>query len=306
VPANPLELVAAATAPDTLFLARVAELRGSPLFERMAPYIERMTCLPLRDWDDLLTATERAVLASAGEGEAQNWLLVLKGHYTQAQSQKLFQTIAQRAPHSSTGEREPSAPRIGRFQVEQQGGLGMSLLDPQTLVIATPSWLRTALTSIDTPTESFVNSRLWRELAPRAACEQRPLCGLSQAESPQLKPLSRLLSGVGARALAVQLSAADTALTVTPSEGAELVAVVNLRDAAAASDAQHDLERLLRQVGLVTMLAGLPDIFGSTRFSTDDHWLRADLAVSMDDISSYEQRALPLLMRNPPRCVTTQ
>jgi hypothetical protein len=306
VPANPLELVVDANAPDTVFSARVAELRGTALFQRLAPYIERNTCLALRDWDDLLTATERAVLASQGEGETQHWLLVLKGQYTPAQAQKLFQTIAQRAPHNTTSERERAEndARIGRFDVDHQGGLSMSLPNAQTIVIGTPEWLRTALTAIDTPTPSFADSQLWRELAARASCEQRPFCGLTRAESPQLKPLARLLSGVGARALATQLTAADTALTVTPTDGAQLAAIANFRDASTAAAVQRDLERLLNQVGLITTLAGLPNIFGATRFATEDHWLRAEVALSIDDIRTYEERALPMLAgRGRPRCV---
>src|SRR6201995_932873 len=62
VPQDPLELLVAG--PDSVAVLQVDQLRSSPLFGRLRPYLERATCTPSEEWNALAEATTRAVVAS--------------------------------------------------------------------------------------------------------------------------------------------------------------------------------------------------------------------------------------------------
>ena len=292
VPRDPVELVVGA--PDSVVLARASELRAAPLFERLRPYVERATCASLSEWDGLVRATSRAVLASRTEGQSAQWLLVLDGSYTEADADRLLRAAAQRTPRTA-----PAAPisvdRSGRFAISEDDVLASSLLEGRLLVLGHKPWMRAALDAIAHPAAKLGDLALWKSVAPEVRCAEQALCLLAAAQGAGARSLQRGLSSAGAKGLGQQVSAADSALTVSLPSGAEITFHAQLPDAAAADAAQRGLKDNLWQVGLLTRLAGLPDVLSAAKIDVRGAALHGELSVSETDLVRYEQRAGQLL-----------
>ena len=99
VPRDPVELVVGA--PESVVLTRAAELRAAPVFERLRPYVERATCASLAEWDDLVRATARSVLASRTQSDVEQWLLVLDGSYAEGDVERLLRAAVARTPRNA-------------------------------------------------------------------------------------------------------------------------------------------------------------------------------------------------------------
>ena len=292
VPRDALALVVGA--PESVVLARASELRAAPLFERLRPYVERATCTRIDEWDQLVRATSRAVLASRTQGQSDEWLLVLDGSYTEADLERLLRTAAARTPRTA-----PAAPitidRSGRFPVSQDDVLAASLLEARLLVLGNKAWVRAALDAISHPAPKLSDLPLWTSVAPEVRCTEQALCVLFAANGSGARGLSHALASAGAKGLGRQLVAADTALALSLPNGAELGLHAQLPDQGAAEAAQRDLKDGLWQAGLLTRLAGLPDVLSAARVSVRGAALHAELSVSESDLARYEQRAGQLL-----------
>jgi len=292
VPRDPAELVVGA--PESIVLARAAELRGSALFERLRPYVERATCASLSEWDDLVRATARAVLASRSGGGAEEWLLVLDGSYAETDVERVLRAASARTPRS--GAAAPiSVDRSGRFAITEDDVLAASLLERRLLVLGSKGWLRAALAAVDQPTAKLTQLPLWTGVAAEVRCTEEAVCVLAVANGSGARALQRGLASAGAKALGQQLVAADSALTLSLPAGAELRLRAQLPEPGAAEAAQRALKDWLWQVGLLTRLAGLPDVLSAAQVSANGAALSGALSVSEADLVRYEQRAGQLL-----------
>lgn len=292
VPRDPIELVVGA--PESVLITRAAELRASPLFERLRPYVERATCSSLSDWDQLVRATTRAVLASRSAEQSEPWLLVLDGSYSDADADRLLRTAAARTPRTA-----PAAPivtdRSGRFPISEDDVLAASLLEGRLLVLGEKAWVRAALDSIAHPAPKLADLPLWKSVAPEVRCAEQSLCLLAAANGSGARNLQQGLAHAGAKALGQQLVAADSALALSLPSGADLAFHAQLPDASAAEAAQRNLKDGLWQVGMLTRLAGLPDVLSAARVEQRGSALHAELSVNDADLARYELRAGQLL-----------
>jgi len=296
VPRDPVELVVGA--PESVLLTRAAELRGSPLFERWRPHLERATCTSLGEWDDLLRATSRSVLASRSEGDGEAWLLVLDGSYADTDAERVLRAAVARTPRT-TQPVPITVDRSGRFPISEDDVLAASLLERRVLVVGSRAWVRAALDRVARRAEpnapGLAELPLWRDVASEVRCTEQALCVLSAANGSGARSLQRGLASAGARPLGQQLMAADSALALSVPAGAELRLSARLPDASAADAAQRNLKDWLLQVGLLTRLAGLPDVLTAAQVGTQGSALGAQLSVSEADLARYEERAGQLL-----------
>lgn len=292
VPRDPLQLLVGV--PESVVLTRTAELRSAPQFERLRPYVERASCTSLAEWDGLVRATTRSVMASRTEGEREAWLLVLDGSYADADAERVLREAIARTPR--TGQPVPiTQDRSGRFAISEDDQLAASLLERRLLVVGTRAWVRSALDSIAHPAAKLADSPLWREVATAVRCTEQSLCVLSTANGSGARALGHGLASAGAKNLGQQLVAADSALALSLPAGAELQLRSRLPDAGAADAAQRGLRDLLWQVGLLTRLAGLPDVLTSAQIGVQGSALDAKLSVNESDLARYEERLGQLL-----------
>ena len=301
VPDDPLALVV--ENPEAVAVANVQAVMGTPLFERLRPYIERATCVQLADWNAVLSATQRAALAVRQKPEQPpEWLLVLSGSYSEAEARRALE-LAHKKSHGSAAdpirdERDGS----GRFGVAEQGTLAVSQLEGRLLVLGTRAWVRAALAAVAQPTTSFSGSTLWRAVGTQLGCDQRSACLLSAANSGNAELIERGLAGAGARQLGEAVQGADTALGLTLTEKLNLGLAAQLGSNEAAQVAERGLRDLLWQANLVVRLTGLPAVLDRTQLSTQGALLRGELDVSKDELAAYEARAKPLFDRQAPSC----
>jgi hypothetical protein len=292
VPRDPVELVVGA--PDVVLLTRASELRAAPLFERLRPYIERAACATLSEWDQLVRATTRALLATRAQGESEEWLLVLDGSYAEPDLDRLLRAAAARTPRTA-----PAAPiavvSYGRFSISEDDVLAASLLERRLIVLGHKTWVRAALDSISHPAAKLSDLPLWKSVAPEVRCTEQALCVLSAANGSGARGLQHILASAGAKHLGQQLLAANSALALSLPSGAELGLHAQLPDQGAAEAAQRDLKDGLWQAGLLTRLAGLPDVLSEARVAVRGSALHVELSVSESDLARYEQRAGQLL-----------
>lgn len=289
--------------PEVVAVAQVQQLRSSPVFARLRPYIERAACIQLADWEELLAATRRLALAARAEpeGDGQQWLLVLEGRYSEPDARRLLRAALEEAP------REVSPGPItrdnsGRFTVAEERELAVSLLEERIIVLGTKSWVYAAVDSIAQPTAKFSDAALWREIGAQAGCSARAACVLSVANGMSARALQSGLSQAGAKGLAAEVQAADSALTLGLSEGLDLGIVAQLGSGAAAAAAERELRNWLWQANLLIRLTGMPAILDTARLSSQDALVRAELNVSPSDVEAYDARGRPLFDRVAPAC----
>jgi hypothetical protein len=296
LPHDPLELVIGG--PESLVTMQVSQLRSSPLFPRIQPYLQRAICAQGEDWQALLEVTTRAELASRSQAEAaEQWLLVLEGKYTPADAPRLLHAAAE---HMQQGSEAPRDGELRGFKLSEQGPLSASALSDRLLVLGHSSWVRAAIDALGRAQDTFAATPLWRELGASAQCDARAMCVLSTANGSGAQQLQRGLAGLGAGGLGAQLGAADSVLSLSVPDGAELSFVARLHDAEGADGARRELERMVTQVGLLTRLTGLPDVLSATRLTASENVLHADLAISASDLAAYEQRAGGLIEKALP------
>jgi hypothetical protein len=195
VPSDPLELVVGD--PSAVALINVEQVRASALFARLRPSLERAACLPSAQLDALLVPTARLIVAArsaSDQADAIEWLAVLVGSYTEQDVDRMLSSAARTAEPAL---RQP----VGRFTLASRAGLASSLLEQRLLVLGTPSWVRSALVSIDQPSPNFAASTLWREHAPRVQCAERTGCLLSAANGVIAKRVQRALASAGSKGL---------------------------------------------------------------------------------------------------------
>jgi hypothetical protein len=307
LPEDPLALII--EDPESIATVRVRQLKSSPLFERLRPHIERATCFPLAEWDALLSATERAVLAARQKPEqAPEWLAVLDGRYTEADGRRLLDLAVEKS-HSTgsaaagdAAKQAPAEAREGRFAVTARAGLAVSTLESKLIVLGSEAWVRAALAAILQPVAKFSDSALWRVVGAQLACSERTACLLSTGQGASGESLERGLSGAGAKELGQHLKGAGNGLGATLRDGLGLGFAAQLDSAQAAQDAERGLRQWLWQTNLVVRLTGMPAVLDQTRLSTQDSMVRAELDVSQADVEAYESRARGLLERALPSC----
>lgn len=295
VPSDPATLISGPV--DAVIAARVDQLRVSPYATRLQTYAAGAACLSAGDLQHWVQISERAALASRSGAEREEWLLALKGRFTEQDARALLELAGAREPSAAT----QSAPVAG-FAVWDKGLTAASLLDAHTLVIGSVAWLREALAALTQPNAAFTAQPLWRGLGTEVECPTRSACVLSTAHGRQAKRLHHTLAAVGAGGLGGQLQAADSALGLQLTDAAELGFVAELDSVNAAATARDRLDNWLRQAGFAARLAGLPDVLGDVRASARAQQLRAQLTVSAADLQEILDRLEPLLAQSTAHC----
>jgi|GEM_PF-6642367 len=301
VPEDPLALVV--ENPESVAVANVQAVMGTPLFERLRPYIERATCIQLADWNAVLSATRRAALAVRQKPEQQaEWLLVLVGSYSEADARRALELAHKKSRGSAADPVRDVRDGSGRFGVAEQGTLAVSQLEGRVLVLGTQAWVRAAIAAVAQPTASFSGSPLWRTVGTPLGCNERSACLLSAANSGNAELIERGLAGAGARQLGEAIQSADTALGLTLTDKLNLGLAAQLTNGEAAQLAERGLRDLLWQANLVVRLTGLPAVLDRTQLSTQGALLRGELDVTKEELDAYESRAKPLFDRQAPSC----
>jgi hypothetical protein len=299
VPQDPLELLVAG--PDSVAVLQVDQLRSSPLFGRLRPYLERATCTPGAEWDSLAQATSRAVVGSRASKGGDQWLLVMSGKYSDDDAKRLLDEAVKRRDGAAATPARPPQP-VGRFQMNEQADLASTVLEQRMLIMGSKDWVRAALDSIDQPAPSFAVSPLFRELGGNVSCGARTACLFAAANGSAAKRMQHSLLGFGAADLARAFSESDSALAVAVPSGLELSFAVHLGSPEVAQAAAKQIKDYLWQASLVTRLAGLPSVLDKAQLRADDALLHADLDVSEQDLSAYEARASRLFEDAAPSC----
>jgi hypothetical protein len=286
VPTNPLELLIGA--PSVVVDMRVDRLRSSPLFARARPFVERATCASSADIDWLSASTARAVAAARSVDERIQWLAVLSGTYADRDADRMLAAITQRG--ASAAPNAVTKQAVGRFAITRQGEIAVSVLDQRLAILGTEVWVRAALDSIDHPSVSFAASSLRRDLAPRVHCADRSVCLLAAADSFASRQLQHALSGLGAKGLGRELSAANTALGLSMPDALEITFLAQLPTPESAAASLDHTKDWFWQAGLLIRLAGLPDVLNAVQAQTSANLLQLDLSVRAADLEQYEQR----------------
>lgn len=301
VPEDPLALVVGDS--ESVVVANVQALIGTPLFARLRPYIERATCIQLADWNSVLAATRRAALAVRRKPEQpQEWLLVMAGSYSEADARRALTLAHQKSRGAAADPVKDSRDGNDRFGVAEQGTLAVSRLDGRVLVLGTQAWVRAAVASVAQPATSFAGSALWRTVGLPLGCVERSACVLSAANSSNAQMIEQGLASAGARQLGQELQKADSALALTLTEKLTLGFAAQVGDNQAAQVAERALRDWLWQANLVVRLTGLPAVLDRTQLSTQEALVRGELDVSADELDAYESRAKPLIDRQAPSC----
>jgi hypothetical protein len=299
VPADPLELVVAG--PDSVAVLQVDQLRSSPLFGRLRPYLERATCTPSEEWQSLAQATTRAVVASRPAKDGDQWLLAMSGQYSDADAKRLLGEAVQRRDGAAAPPAAP-AQTLGRFQVSEQADLASSVLEQRILLLGAKDWVRAAIAAVDAPSPSFAVSPIFRELGSNVHCGDRTACLFAAANGSAAKRMQHSLLGIGAADLGRAFSESDSALALAVPSALELSFAVHLSSAEIAQAAAKQIKDYLWQASLVTRLAGLPSVLDQAQLRADDALLHADLNVSEQDLAAYEARAGRLFEEAAPSC----
>lgn len=298
VPADPLALLVGN--PSGVVDLRVDRLRGSQPFARVRTYLERAGCISGSELDAALATTQRALLAQRTSEQREQLFSVLSGRYTDQDAARLLEMAAQRDPEAAQA---PAAPEMqGRFGYTRRGPLAVSLLEQRIILLGDAGWLRAALESIDKPGENFAMSKLWRELGPRAQCEARMICAFGAAGSSAGERIEGLLAGAGSRALGRDLREADSVLGISAPDDIEIELAAQMRSPEAATESAQRAKDLLWQAGLLTRLAGLPNVLGDARIAANGALLSLDLRVSASDLAAYEARLAKLLEGSGSDC----
>src|ERR1700759_3620856 len=132
VPQDPLELLVAS--PDSIAVLQVDQLRTSPLFGRLRPYLDRATCAANTEWDSLAQATTRAVVASRASSAGDEWLLVMSGNYSDDDGKRLLDEAVKRRGGATAATAAAPQP-VGRFLMREQGDLASTVLEKRLLVM---------------------------------------------------------------------------------------------------------------------------------------------------------------------------
>lgn len=294
--------------PESVVVARVQELQGSPVFARLRPYIERATCVQLAQWDAVLSATRRAALATRRKDERSQWLMVLDGRYSDGDAQRLLETAVKqtRTADAASLASQTALDSSGRFSVTQRGPLAVSLLDARLIVLGTTAWVQASLGSVAKPVAKFSDSGLWRVVGTQLGCAERSACVLSTANASNARYLEDGLANAGAKGLGERLQGADAAFGLTATEGLGLGFAAQLSSAEAAQGAEQELHDWLYQVNLVVRLTGMPAIFDRARISTQATVVRAELDVTSAELDAYEARGKAIFDREARSCGDAQ
>jgi hypothetical protein len=305
VPEDPLALIV--EDPESVVVVNVQALQSAPLYDRLRPYIERATCVKLSEWDAVLSATRRAALAARHKPEqAGEWLVVLDGHYSDADARRLLDVASKQSHNTSAEPARETRDGSGRFAVTEQGTLAVSLLEGRVLVLGTQAWVRAAVGTVAQPVASFSTSLLWRSLGAELGCSARTACVLSIANGSNARQIERALSSAGAKRLGQELSRADSALGVTLRQDLGLGFAAQLGGAEQAQAAERALRDWLYQVNILIRFTGLPAVLDRTRLSTHETVVRGELDVSQAELNAYEERARPLFEREASSCTDAQ
>jgi hypothetical protein len=291
LPSDPLEL--AVLDPSAVVSLRVDLLRSSPLYARALPYIERETCMSSAELDALIKPISRAILASRSEKNHKQWLIVLSGSFTDADAERALTAAVRGKPQTASSAEQIET--IGRFQLRARSGLAASVLESRIVVLGQLDWVRASLKSIEQPIASFVTSSLWRELGGQVGCADRAVCTFAAANGVAAQDLQSSMSGLGAKALGQQLSAADTVLGLSVPDGVELGLVTRLPSPDLSEGVIKATKDWLWQAGLLIRLAGLPDVLDAVELRSSANLVQAQLRVSAEDLAQYEERVASLL-----------
>lgn len=297
VPADPLELLVAN--PEGVIVLQVEALRGSPVLARLRPYLERTTCISGADLDWILQASRRAVTATRTTPDGEQWLAILDGTFAPADATRLLTAAVERSGAPGTAA-TPEA--RGRFQLQVQSGLAASVLEGRVALLGSADWLRAAVDAIEQPSPNFAVSELWRELGPKVRCAERHACALSVANGAAAKRVEDAFAQLGSRDLAREFAGADTAAGLDAPNGVDLALAVRLSSADVAAAGAQQLKNWVWQAGLLTRIAGLPDVLSAARIRTEGPLLAADLSVNAGDLAKYEARAGKLFERAARNC----
>jgi hypothetical protein len=285
IPQDPLELVSADIA---LFAtARVDLMKSRDAFATLRRVLLRYGCVSEPDFDWLAGQTQRAILASRGDAEHPEFVVILAGQFGEADVGRALEALARRGQSN-----DPLGSRSqGPFTVAQKGPWSAIALEQRLLIAGHDGFVGSTLELIEHPEAArYAQTPIFLELGGKMECLERSACGLITPDGSVARRVKNELSGVGMKKVGRELAAAQSGVSLAIGDGMAVSVVAHMQSDEAAESLAKDTKDWLWQAGLVARLAGFPDVLGDAEVNTAGSFTDLKLRVGEKDLARLEQR----------------
>lgn len=267
--------------------ARVDVMKSRDAFATVRRAVLRYGCIGEADFDWLVGQTQRAILASRGDAEHPEFVVILAGQFGEADAGRALEALARR-----TGSGDPLGNRTqGRFNIAQKGPWSAIVLEERLMVAGHDGFVGSTLDMIEHPDAArFAQSPIFAELGGRMECLERSACGLITPDGSVARRMKGELSSVGMKKVGRELAAAQSGVSLALGEGITLSVVAHMQNDAAAESLAKDTKDWLWQAGLVARLAGFPDVLGDAQVDNSGSFTDLKIRVGEQDLARLEKR----------------